>query len=596
MRRLVSGWSKGVQAAFTRRLALYKERLKREPVRVALEILAALALAASLFSYLGAWWSSYERALTDPAVQTDDARTALFAFHRYGADNALADDPIANEMIVYQPPAFRLIYWLTVPMIGLLAAAKVAQGLCLLIIVAGAVVLWRSRRAGAATAAIFLFLMLRDGFVMDRVGGGLPRSFGFPVMALWFAGALAHSTWTRRVACGLAALTYPSALAMVLGAEGFYALRRLGRPGWATALRRAKQYAIVVAASAALFAPTVIFGSSDGGPVHTLAQAENEPAFGRAGRLYLLPLGDPGVNFGKQLSHSFRPYGDGPWLSLQEAMLPRADEVTTIFFALMFLLPLLGLTPIPGAVVAFVGASLTIYALSVVFAFRLYSPERYYSYGMHMTAIGLATSTLGLLLPRLRYSLRQPVRNALGAVTIFFLFVWLGVGAPRTPMAMTINYNSKAPLWEFIKELPQDIRIASFISDGDDIPLFAKRANNGGYETMQPWLTGSWARQLTRAQDTLRAFYTSDPEELFDYAEKYKVTHLLVNRTRYRSDFVKRARTFQPLSSFSNELLSDRNVNRMVLANVPEDAIIYQHRQFSLVEVKALREALRGSS
>lgn len=561
-------------------------------MRVALEAAAALALALSLGSYLWAWWGAYERALTDPAVQTDDARTALFAFHRYAADHPLADDPIANEMIVYQPPAFRLIYRLTVPFMGLLAAAKVAQGLCFAIILAGVIVLWRSRRAGAATAALFLFLVLRDGFVMDRVGGGLPRSFGFPAMALWFAGALAHSKTTRRVACGLAALTYPSALAMVLGAEGFYALRRLGRPGWHTTLRRLKHYGIVVGVSAVLFAPTVIFGSSDGGPVHTLEQAEQEPAFGKSGRLYLLPLGDPGVNFGKQLARSFRPNGEGPLPALQDKLVERTDELTTVFFALLFLLPLLGIAPMPGAVVAFVGASLSIYAASVVFAFRLYSPERYYSYGMHMTAIGFAAGTLGLLLPRLRYDLRQPIRNALTAVTIFALFVWLGIGAPRRAMAMTINYNGSAPLWRFIHSLPLDARIASFITDGDDIPLFAQRANNGGYETMQPWLTGSWARQLERAQDTLRAFYTESPDELFRYTEKYKVTHLLVNRVRYRSDFVKRARTFQPLSRFSDHLLQGRDVNKMVLTNIPSEAVVFRRGRMWLVDVQLLKDAL----
>ena len=67
---------------------------------------------------------------------------------------------------------------------------------------------------------------------MDRIGGGLPRSFGFPAMALWLAGALAHNVKARRAGAVVAALTYPSALAMVLGAEGIYTLRRFGRPGF----------------------------------------------------------------------------------------------------------------------------------------------------------------------------------------------------------------------------------------------------------------------------------------------------------------------------------------------------------------------------
>jgi hypothetical protein len=260
-----------------------------------------------------------------------------------------------------------------------------------------------------------------------------------------------------------------------------------------------------------------------------------------------------------------------------------------MFIALLVALPLLGVVPVPAAIVAFFAASLTIYAASVVFAFRLYSPERYYSFGMHMVAVGLVASTLGFVAPRLGLRFRNPLRNLAAALVIFGIWSWLGNGAPsRSRMAMTIDYRRNAPLWEYIQTLPKDARIASFIMDGDDIPLFAKRANNGGFETMQPWLTLSWARQKARGEDTLRAFYATSHEEVLAYARKYGVTHLLVNQARYRSDFVRRARTFQPLSSFSNELLAERRLDQLVLAKLPEDAVVFEHGRFSLVDVQKL--------
>ncbi|HET9960673.1 MAG TPA: hypothetical protein VFQ61_39650, partial [Polyangiaceae bacterium] len=169
-----------------------RTRFKHDRKHLLLEVVAAIVLAISLFAFLRSWLTSYSPALFDPNLQTDDARTALFPFHRYAKGHPLLHDPIANEMIQYQPHAFRLIYFIAVPLVGLLWASKVAQFVCLGIMLAGAVVLARSRRAGLGTAALFIFLFLRDGFVMDRVGGGLPRSFGFPAMALWLAGALAH--------------------------------------------------------------------------------------------------------------------------------------------------------------------------------------------------------------------------------------------------------------------------------------------------------------------------------------------------------------------------------------------------------------------
>lgn len=577
--------------ALARLGSAFRTRLRDEPKHLALEVVAVLVLAASLFAFLNSWFERYSPALLDPNLQTDDARTALFPFHRYAKGHPLLDDPIANEMIQYQPHAFRLIYFIAVPLVGLLWASKVAQFVCFFIVLVGAFVLARSRRGGLGAAAIFIFLFLRDGFVMDRVGGGLPRSFGFPAMALWLAGALAHSVKARRAGAIIAALTYPSALAMVLGAEGLYTLRRFARPGWRTAWRRVRHYLILVAACAALFAPAALLASG-GGPVHTLAQAQEEPAFGKTGRLWLLPLPETGTAFGKQIFTALKPIGESPWTKLQDRLVEYRGEVAASFLMLLLAIPLFGWSPVPAAAVAFFASSLVMYALSVVLAFRLYSPERYYSYGMHFTVIALAGSTLGLLAPRMNLRWRNPARNLAAAGIIFLLWSWLGNGAvSRHPMAMTIDYRRRAPLWEFIKTLPHDVRIASFISDGDDIPLFAERANNGGFETLQPWLTKSWARQKARAEDTLTAFYATDRRVVLDYAKKYHVTHLLVNRLRYQRDFVKRAMTFEPLSSFARDLLADRTPEQCVLSDVPEESIVFDADPTLIVSVEKLAEA-----
>lgn len=553
-----------------------------------------MLLLVVAFAYTVTWFKGFDDALFDPNLQTDDARTAIFPFHRYAEGAPLANDPIANEMIEYQPYAFRLLYRITVPFVGVLVATKIVQGLCLLIVVAAGLPLLLSRRAGLGTACLFVFLFLHDMFVTGRIGGGLPRGFGFPAIALWLAGTLAHSPWTRRAGAIVAALTYPSAMAMILGAEGIYALRNAGRQPWRTTARRLLNYGALVAVCAALLAPAVFLGASDGGPVHTLEQAEQEPAFSKAGRLWLLPLGDPGRIFGEHLLHPFRPRGAPLWPDLNLQVDARADEVALAIVAVLAVLPLLGLSPVPASVIAFLVASLVLYVLSVKYAFRLYSPERYYSYGMRVVGLGLAASTLGLLFPRLPLHVRQPIRNVAAALTILLAWMFLGDGARVSRgrvMEMTIDYRRRAPLWEFIKTLPQDVRIASHIRDGDDIPLFAQRANNGGFETLQPWLTKSWARQKARAEDTLRAFYATDRNEVLAYAKKYAVTHLLVNSDRYKRDFVKKAQSFEPLSTFARELLRDRRLEDLVLRDIPEEAVIHRHGSLLLVDVQRLARA-----
>lgn len=578
------------------RLAVTLDELGRR--RSLLHWASILVLGLVVVAYAHTWIRGFSEALFNPNLQTDDARTALFPFHRYAPGAPLADDPIANEMIEYQPYAFRFLYWLTVPWIGLLAASKVVQGLCVLIVIFAAIPLMRSPRAGLGTGALLVFVFLHDMFVTDRIGGGLPRGFGFPAIAVWLAGALGERPWARRTGAVIAAFTYPSALAMILGAEGLYSVRNLGDQSWRTTWVRLRNYGILVGVCAALLAPAILLGASDGGPVHTLAEAQNEPAFGKSGRLWLLPLGETGRTFGEHFLRAFYPRGDPLWVTSQLQVGERASEVALALVAGLMILPLLGLAPMPVSVLAFAISSMILYVLSVKFAFRLYSPERYYSYGMRVVALGLAAGTVGLVLPRLATRFRQPIRNLTAAAAISAVWLFLGDGARNSRsrvMEMTINYRSKAPLWEFIRSLPQDVRIASHLRDGDDIPLFAQRANNGGFETLQPWLTKSWARQKARAEDTIRAFYAIDRQEVLDYAGKYRVTHLLVNRNRYRHDFVRNALSFEPLSSFAREHLEGRELKDLVLRAPPPEAVIYQYGNLAVVDVKLLESAWRSS-
>jgi hypothetical protein len=542
-----------------------------------------------------AWFWSWCRGnwapLFDPNVLPNDASTAIFPFHRYAEGAPLSDDPIANEMLEYQPYAYRLLFRVTVPFIGLLAAAKVVQWVLILIVIAAGVVLMTSRRAGLGAGLLFAFLFLHDAGVQGRVIGGLPRGFGFPLAALWLAGALACRPWVRRCAALIAALTYPTALAMVLGAEGVYSLRGMLRPGLATLLRRLKHYALLVVACCALLAPAVLVGMADGGPIHTLDQARAEPAFGETGRLDILPFAQPGRAFGSAYLSIFTQAGTSPFSSLRQRLETYEAEIGVIGTALLFALVLFRVSPTPGPVIAFLISSLVVYAASRVYAFRLYSPERYYSVGMRAVGLAFAAAALGFVGPRLRYGLRQPVRNVVVAAAIFCAWVALGNGVGKPPMGLTVNYRHEAPLWRFIEALPRDARIASHIMDGDTIPLFTARANNGAYETLQPWLTLSWARQKARSEDTLRALYATKREDVILYAKKYRVSHLLLSKYRYSDDFYKRSRSFEPFTRFARNLLKDKHRADLVLAAVPDDAVVFRFRQWQLVSVEKLEAA-----
>jgi hypothetical protein len=459
------------------------------------------------------------------------------------------------------------------------------------VIALGGVGLATSRRAGLGAGLLFTFLFVHDISVQERVLGGLPRGFGFPVCALWLAGALARRPWVRYTAAIIAALTYPTGLAMVLGAEGIYALRSFAKPGFATLLRRLRHFGILIAACVALLAPAILFGMSDGGPIHTLEQAKAEPAFGKTGRLRILPFDEPSKAFGDALLDTFRPLGTSPTPAFKAMVEAHEAEVEISIVALLLLLAFSRFTAPPGAVAAFLISSLVLYALSRGFAFKLYSPERYYSVGMRVVGLGLTVATIGFLAPRLTPALRQPLRSFAATAAMGLLWLGLGNGVREPQMGYDIDYRRDEKLWDFIRTMPLDTRIATHLLDGDNIPLFGQRANNGGFETLQPWLTKSWARQKGRAEDTFRALYATRREDVLAFAKKYRVTHFMLNESRYRDDFVHRARSIEPLTTFTRTLLSGRRRDELVLLAPPEEAVVFRYGNKRIISVAALQQA-----
>jgi hypothetical protein len=577
-----------------RLLAVWKslpDRLRALEPKNRLEWVSSAAVLWIFCSWFISWYRGNHDVLWDPMLQPDDARTALFPFHRYDEGHPLADDPIALEMLEYQPYAHRLLFRLTVPFMGLLAATKIVQALLFLVIAVAGIVVATSRRAGLGAGLLFTFLFIHDISVQERVLGGLPRGFGFPVTALWLAGALSRRTWARYAAAVIAALTYPTGLAMVLGAEGVYAVRGFARPGWATLLRRLRRFGILVLACVALLSPAILFGMSDGGPIHTLEQARNEPAFGKTGRLRVLPFDEPSKAFGEALLETYKPLGTSPTPSFMAEVEAHKAELEVAIVAVLVLLAFLRLTAPPTPVVAFLISCLLLYALSRAFAFKLYSPERYYSVGMRVVGLGLAAGTLGFLAPRLPLGVRQPLRAFAAAATIGLVWLGLGNGVREPHMGYDIDYRRDEKLWDYIRTMPLDTRIATHLLDGDSIPLFGERANNGGFETLQPWLTKSWARQKGRAEDTFRALYATRREDVIAFAKKYRVTHFMINETRYREDFVSRSRSIEPLTTFTRTLLSGRQRDELVFANPPAETIVFRYSNKRIVSVLALEQA-----
>jgi hypothetical protein len=598
-------------AALERLLQRARENLREFPRQAASELSSALPRSVAhvrsllprslwhwltvlfvlaMFGWFAFLWVKGHRAyLIDPDQQTDDVRTSLIGFHRYDATHSLADDPVAVEMLSFATPAVWLLYRVLVPLTDLYWASKIVQDLCLLSIVGAGAYLALHRRAGLASGLLLVFFCLYTAIVKDRINSGLARAFGFPALAWWIAGALTERSKPRYVAAAIAAVTYPPSMAMILGSEGVFLLRQPPRWTSKTLLKRLRTYAALVLACAVLVSPAFLSGDPERGSIHTLEQAEKNPAFSKRGRLYVLPFDDPIQGFASSLLSPFDQYGKPFSDALQKRYKPLEHTFALVLFASLLVLPLARVSPPPLAFVALVASSPVLYLLARLLAFRLYSPIRFFDYHAVAVTFALVVGTLGFVGHRLSAGTRAIVRNLSAGTLMAIVIVFVGDGVHLQNCC--INRRSDAALWTAISRLPSNARVAAHVMDADGIPYWGARANTGGYETIQPWFVGHWKKQERRAHDTLRALYATDRAVVLDFARRYEVTHFMINTGRYGQNYLSSSGSFEPLTTFAQGLLRNAPQTELVLGNVPEEAVVFKFRQFRLVDVSKLSKA-----
>jgi hypothetical protein len=501
-------------------------------------------------------------------------------------------------MMAYVSPGIWLLYRVLVPFTGIYAASKWVQALALAVLGLAGVVLMRSRRGGLACGLLLVYLVLSDPYAVGRIAGGHARAFAFPCFALWVAGLVGARRWARLSAPVFAALFYPAVTLMILAGEGVYTALGLVRLRWSKVRPRLRD-AVLVSVLGVLFSlPSAIGGDRARGPIHTLAQAKGEPAFYRDGRLWVLPFGDPVDELGSAFLARFSPSGKRLIRGVPDTPI-FAASTAVLFIAGVFLAQRRTFATrsrqraafIPEYVWAFLGGALALYFAARWLAFRLYSTERYYAYGMRMFATLLVVALCARFRPRLAGSRRVAQHVFAGA---FIVLGWLCLGDGIIGNnGMTIDARWDADVYRFARTLPKDCRFASHPMDGDGIPYFAARATIGSFETLQPWFVDSWHRQVIREHATLDALYATELQAVVSYAQKFHVDYLLLNTERYQQDWAAHMASFEPFTAYTRRRAQDHTPP--VLARVPATAVVFERQPWRIVDVRRLALDLDAS-
>ena len=515
---------------------------------------AWLVLALSLAVFLGAHW----RGFSTPYAINDDIRQQIYWMQRFQDKDLYPENLLNAYSQAYVPYGVECIYAGAAKMGQLLGAPALSAAngmdffnpvqfskiLAGLLFVLEALALFHlgaalAGRAGAWGVASMAWLM---PFFIDNISGGLARAFASPLLALFLLAVLrANRRQCHCVqfiqACCIPYIYLPCAAGLFAKrAWESWRARLLDRsftPGgvwWAWAVPVLIAYLNASKPQAGGF-----------GPLVWLSETIGRPEFGPQGRLDLVPLPNPfldfvyfpfeGVGFFKELGlfpgiaslAALAPilwYGgkNAAWRSLADRLAPLAWTG---------------------------GAFLVFYAAARMAAFKLFVPDRYVQYPVNLLYAMLLGICLASAVQRLK-----PGK----AVCALLILASATAGAVRLHNVALYDYSDKAALYAAVEAAtPKNALLAGHPELMDVVMTFAKRNALATFELAHPWSRGYWQQTAPRLSDFFAAYYARDPETVRAFAQTHNVDFLVVDQSHFTPGFLKGSPFFEPFGKTIRE-------------------------------------------
>ena len=539
----------------------------------------------------------------DPHVFNDDARQQIYPFFRYADSSLFPNDYIADYYLDCLPLGFRALYTLSAPLIDPAVSNKIVTYLALLITVAGLGVA-ANRLGGKVAAWGAMSLALGASLYLDRMGGGLPRAFGFPILA-WALAALSYgrTKWLAALVW-LGACFYPVAGVVVGLATAFFLLLlpasdRGDAHDW-DLRRRLRFLAIVAGASIVLLLPTVVT-SSKYAPVIAADDVAEYPEAGPRGRYGPDSRAPYGSFFDSASAATARGFlGTGtPWVepvfawvqadTSEESGSNRTQGILTaiaIFTVLGWLL-FVASSGAARRVMMFGLAAFIGYSVARLVPPYLYLPTRYADYPMPLLAVLMAsTSIAGFFSMRDKLGAGTKSGVRAGVTLVFCLVLLVAIGGRGTSQAgLNIEIRSES-LYEAIAELPVDSVIAGWpLTAIENVPYVSRRAALLTFETHQAFHQQYADVMRERMRALIDATLATSNDPLIRLRDEYGVTHMLVYLPHLSGDPLGYFEPFDPWIQEARRASAD---GRRSLQTLVDSHAIYRDGRYALVDLREL--------
>jgi len=499
----------------------------------------------------GAALTNLEHTL-EPYRLNGDAQQQIYPFYRYIEPNAFGSDYIAEYYLASYPLGYKSLYlvgvWLGVD------PAALSRSLPHLLWLCSVIALGAAARAlgGKLGAFVAMALALGSNLYLSRIQGGLPRSFGFPIIALALAGLAYARVGLCIAAVWLGALFYPVAgLLSGLSLGGLLLLPE--RTGCSVSgyswRRRSLTLGGTALVAVALLLPSAI-GTSRYGRAVRPHDVPEYPEAGPGGR-YSSESRAPFAGFFESLPGPAQAAllgGDEAWSPAARKWLLGGEKARERQSSERYRYTLLGIFAIAlaGAVgllvrepaarrVALLGVAAavghTVARWVVPYA---YLPERYVAYAVPLLATLLvSTAAAGFFGARFAEGWRRWVKWAAVAGAGAALLVLLA-GRVSGNVGLTVNLRKDKKLYSAIAKLPPSTLVAGWPRGiMNAIAYGSRRPTLLSHEVHQAFHAGYIEEMRRRMYALIDAYFATSPEPILRLEREFGVTHLLIQRSHY---------------------------------------------------------------
>ncbi|MBF0330308.1 MAG: glycosyltransferase [Candidatus Omnitrophica bacterium] len=222
--------------------------------------------------------------------------------------------------------------------------------------------------------------------------------------------------------------------------------------------------------------------------------------------------------------------------------------------------------------------SVLLYVLASTVLLKLYAPDRYVAYPV--TLIGL----MFIMIPVAVVIAAWPqawVRRMMKVAAVGLMLAW----APLVKDAGLKDYSDNKKLYTFLETLPANALIAAYPDTADAIPLFSRRRVFINEELSVPLYDHYWETVRVRTFDFFAAYYAVDRKVLTSFVRRNNITHLVIERRRFRQDFLDGRVYFEPFGSWVRSYVKGRSV--FYLQSMPVQDCLWADKDVCVVDATA---------